>query len=371
MIDDCLTGQEELDTSIRCFPDYLGEGQALKLQSVDPRQGFQYAEVPADHSTNYRSHLASSVKYYVLGMILLLLRMASLGILLLILTVFELQRAFVSVLNHLAVLLSTPLSIGLFVFVLGHELVLTLRQNVYYLLCLDDELKELELQSNVKYSQLYSLFWTSNSSHRIRITDDFQSFEIVPNHDSDRERYLPSLDSKLITAPFTRPEQNQGINLSFISSPGISKVQQFNNKYKDKLKKRPHWWKVGPSKMATEEKIPTSQDIDCSITNQEADYSEYMKTSNFEGNGYALTSSPLVMNEAEKCDPQIDSSDLKSSPKISSSFHSKLKVAMNHSNSYQSSLNHYAKNLKSFKNSHISRPSKLISDMNSTNQEGA
>ncbi|CAM9024843.1 unnamed protein product [Wickerhamomyces anomalus] len=312
---------------------------------------------------------SSSIKYHMLGIVQLVLKMYSLGIVLLIVTLFELKRTVVSVLNHLALVITSLLSTCLFILVLFHQMILSLRENIHYLLHLEDSSTTscTKFPSRVKYSELHSLFWSSDKSHKIRISDDFQSFEIIPTNNinlSYAKKRLNS-DSTVVADPLAVDVCNepQGINLSFISSPGISKVQQFNNKYKEKLKKRPHWWKVGTSPIsipeghASEDREQSQESLD---NDEEIHHGsdpgsplEVMKSSDFENQKFVLASSPLDLNETEyQSHSQQQQSPIKLSPSNSSKFHSKFKVAME--SNRQNVIQNYAKSLKTFKNHHIS-----------------
>jgi len=335
--------EDDYGGSLDFAPDIQSTPQALSYRE----------NIRQRNQEEIQETLGSTLKYHVLGVSQLMLRLYTLFIVLLIVTVFELKRTLVSVMNHLALFSTSLLSTFLFTFVLLHELVLSLRRNLYYLLHFDEDLVDLKLPSSAKYSQLHALFWSTNTSQKIRVSDDFQSFEILP------DSQLTLMDQKMRSrSDFAADDKEHGINLSFVSSPGISRVQQFNNKYKEKLKKRPHWWKVGGYPETVQESFEGESFMEGNLNaeGQESYSPKDLKASDFEGSKFILASSPQAdIGENEDTNKEKrDHNPIKHlhSPSVSSSkLSSKIKVAMDSTNRH-SAINQYVKNLKTFKTQH-------------------
>lgn len=288
----------------------------------------------ANGALKYPSSYGGKVFYHLLGVLQLVLKFYSLSIVLMIVGVFEAKRTIVSFFNHLVMVCQMALSALLFCLVLLHEMILSLRRNAYSLLNVNEVQVELRLPANVKYSHLHSLFWCEDANQNIRISDDFQSFEILPNNHSANP-------VSNVSTSYPDDNKNQGVSLSFISSPGISKTQHFNN-YKEKWSKRPHWWKVG----SIDHDDLLQQEIQTKEASSEDERDIEKNPSEFESGHFILESSPFEQQSenASSTEPtptkkQVDSATTK--------MHSKLKLAIE--SNRHNALSQYAKNLKSFK----------------------
>ncbi|CCH46711.1 putative membrane protein [Wickerhamomyces ciferrii] len=306
------------------------------------------------------------LKNYVLGPLQLCLKVYSLVIVLLIVSVFESKRIAGIVLRQIESLVNAWLSTVLFILVLIHELVLSLRRSIHQSLHseLETSTSNSILPTNIKYSQLHDLFWTDETHQKIRISDDFQSFEFL-DYSSAYENFYTRPNLQNTTNMNNTKNSNDGISLSFVSSPGISRVQQFNNKYKQKWRNRPHWWKIDTSLDQPgdldmnnhdlpdyDEESPLNDETILNDTNGSETIS--LNKSNIEHieNGEILAaSSPEGLDESEESkSPSITENTPTRNyhTQNSSRFHNKLKMAVG-SNYRQNVWNGYAKNLKLLK----------------------